>query len=134
MRVARQTVRHWMPRSVTHLLGSALLILALLFQNYVAERHFHPVSGAIGISPVAQVSGDTLTKPFVPTSDQRDDDCPLCQVLGLSATLDITHAITLAVPVLSAVLPGIAWNHAPRPVTFVSEHRPRGPPTPFSHA
>ena len=134
MRIAGRHSRRWIPPSATHVVGSALLIFALLFQNYVAERHFHPIGISTGSSQFAQISRDGLNKPFAPTSDQQDDECPLCQVLGLGASLDVTHAITLAVPVLSAVLLGIAWNHVQRPVVLLSEHRPRGPPASFSLA
>jgi hypothetical protein len=65
------------------------------------------------------------------TSDQHDDDCPLCQVLGLGATTDVPQGILVVEPRRTvASMP--AASDVKRLGTFRSGHQARGPPVSFS--
>lgn len=119
--------------AMLRVLAPGFLALAFLLQNYVAERHFHAPALVSDSGIHGTANGDFLAKPFVPTSDQQDDDCPLCQVLGLAASTDLPHGIVLLAPHdLDPVR--IAFTiHESRPVEFLrTGHSPRGPPSPFS--
>jgi hypothetical protein len=138
MKKARQQHRHQHRQgksllAMLRVLAPGFLALAFLLQNYVAERHFHPPSSLSNAGIHGTTGGDFLAKPFVPTSDQQDDDCPLCQVLGLAASTDLPHGIALLAPRdLDPVRIAFAI-HQTRPVEFLqSGHSPRGPPSTFS--
>ena len=118
--------------TVIRCLGAGLLVLAFLFQNFVAERHFHPISAqAAAGGTQARGSTDVLRTPFVPTSDQHDDDCPLCQVLGLGATTDVPQGIVIVEPARTTARIYLPSDAKPLG-TLRAGHQPRGPPVPFS--
>jgi hypothetical protein len=125
----------WRPPSAlatVRVLGTGLLVLAFLFQNYIAERHVHAIGAAAAGAAQARTNVDAFAKPFVPTSDQHDDDCPLCQVLSLGASTDISHGIFVAEPMPTVDgLVAMAGDATPLD-TSLTAHRPRGPPTSFS--
>jgi hypothetical protein len=115
--------------TIVRCVAPALLAVALLVQNYVAERHFHAIV-ATGAAH-AQASVDVLNTPFVPTSDQHDNDCPLCQVLGLGATTDVPQGILVAEPARTAVR--MPTPSDAKPLGFSrAGHQPRGPPASIS--
>jgi hypothetical protein len=127
----------WGRRSLSaifRLVAPSLLALAFLLQNYVAERHFHPIVTSSATHVRSGTSVDFVAKPFVPASDQQqDDDCPLCQVLGLGATTDVPQVAVLPFePVEAIALVGFAQSEAAPLAHFSSSHSPRGPPSPFS--
>jgi hypothetical protein len=116
--------------AIIRCLGPALLAVALLVQNYVAERHFHPLTAATGIAH-AQASVDALKTPFVPTSDQHGDDCPLCQVLGLGATTDVPQGVHIIQPLRTVTRMPASSEIKPLGI-FRAGHQPRGPPVSLS--
>jgi hypothetical protein len=116
--------------AMLRVLVPGFLALAFLLQNYVAERHFHTPSLVSDPGIHALAGSDFLAKPFVPASDQQDDDCPLCQVLGLAASTDLPHGIVLLAPCdLDPVRIAFAIREH-RTIEFLkSGHSPRGPPS-----
>lgn len=121
--------------ATARLLAPGLLALAFLIQNYAAERHFHPLVLSPPVAHGTANYGAFIAKPPLPAPDQQqEDECPLCQVLGLGATMDVPHLAVLFPPVEAVdlgVLP--SWETASR-YFFAPNHSPRGPPSPLPRA
>jgi len=105
------------------------LALAFLLQNYVAERHFHTVD-LVSSATIKAQTADFIAKPFVPSSDQQDDDCPLCQVLGLGASTDVPLGVAFLSPAdIDGILIAFALTEAKPHDVLHTNHSPRGPPS-----
>jgi hypothetical protein len=123
--------RRLSPATFVRCFGSGFLALALLFQGYIAERHFHAIGAATANAAITQAA-DFFAKPFVPISDQHGDDCPLCQVLGLGASTTVPHSPFVADPLPTIDRMAPAPKAAQPFDTFLIGHKPRGPPASFS--
>jgi hypothetical protein len=119
--------RRLLPATFVRRFGSGLLALALLFQSYIAERHFHAIGVATANAAITQAA-DFLASPFVPISDQHGDDCPLCQVLGLGASTTVPYSVFVADPLPTVDRVATAPNTSQPFDTFLIGHKPRGPP------
>jgi hypothetical protein len=117
------------PLTILRSIAPAFLALAFLLQNYVAERHFHTI-GLVSSAPTTARTADFIAKPFVPASDQQDDDCPLCQVLGLGVSTDVPAGVVFFSPAaIENIRIAFALTEAKPQDILRSDHGPRGPPS-----
>lgn len=129
-----QTSRAWIGWRDRRLLKTGLLLLALLFQGYIGQAHFHNlaafdagramVADGAALGPGGNAADLPANRP-----DGHNSDCTICHLTGIGAAPPAPPFFAaLLRPSRSPLLPPDSDTPT---AARTGNHSPRGPPSVF---